>query len=362
MAGERGSGSEGMKHVSRAERRSTHTEQHRTPEAAQKIVQRETQRVAQEAEDLQEIEEIQADLGISAPERRSTSGRVHESVRHETSASMSGMDNKAGATPFGSREAISKFGESARKGGQDVVDPYAKSEKKSWWSRAKESLMGPSAETVKQMREEAEALPDVHAPEYVRQDKQGVRETTRHETSAGMQGVENKAGATPFGSREAISKLGEKMRATQALEGAEQAGPKTEAEWWNQSGVEQLAGAWKALNKEMGDAHAAETSLLSFGVPKKILEKYKTPEDLQQFVEKPGFWSNINGDAAATRDGLNKLVEEMTVARKDSAAMKSLAQKSRGAGFPSIGKLPGGERGPSKTEETEEPAEIKKAA
>ncbi len=341
--------------VSRAERRAAHAEAYRKPEVAKKMAERTILEAEQLKQDAEAQKQVEASLGMPMhrPERNAPAGSYTTTGE---SASVPGMEaKKLGAAMQASRE----------RGAEDVSDPYAKTEQKSWWARAKESLFGPSAETVRQMQEESEVLPDVHAPEYVRQSKAGVRETVRHEVSVDTAAGTSQytEGSTPFGSRAEIKARGEKMRASQALEDAEKmAAGKTESEWWNESGVEQLTGAWNALNKEMGDAHAAETALLSFGAPKNILEKYQTPADLHQFTQKPGFWARMNGDASATTDALNKLIEEMTVARKDSAAMKSLAQKSRGVGVPSIGKLPGAEHHPEQTRESEEEPEIKKAA
>lgn len=104
--------------------------------------------------------------------------------------------------------------------------------------------------------------------------------------------------------------------------------PRTETEWWNQEGVEQFTGAWNAVNREMGSG-AAEASLRSFGVPKGILQKYQTPQALYQFVENPGFRARYNGNAAATREAINKLIEEASVTRAGSVAESSLAQQGR---------------------------------
>ena len=101
----------------------------------------------------------------------------------------------------------------------------------------------------------------------------------------------------------------------------------TESGWWNKAGVEKLSGAWQAWDKSAGPG-ATEASLLTMGVPKGILRKYNTPQALYQFTENPGFWASLNGDAAATREALNRFVEEAYNTRVISSPTESLAKKS----------------------------------
>ena len=104
--------------------------------------------------------------------------------------------------------------------------------------------------------------------------------------------------------------------------------PRSETEWWHQTGANQFYGAWDAMNQEMGPG-ATESTLISFGVPKAILDKFQTPQALYQFVENPGFWAKINGDAYATREAINKLIEEVNITRQGSVANDTLAQQGR---------------------------------
>ncbi|MCX6715255.1 MAG: hypothetical protein NTX72_05600 [Candidatus Uhrbacteria bacterium] len=101
-----------------------------------------------------------------------------------------------------------------------------------------------------------------------------------------------------------------------------------ESEWWNQSGADQLSGAWAALDKSMGP-DASKHSLLTMGVPKGILKKYPTAQALYKFIENPGVWARINGDAAATREALNRFVEEANNTRIHNTSDVSLAKKSQ---------------------------------
>lgn len=110
-------------------------------------------------------------------------------------------------------------------------------------------------------------------------------------------------------------------------ESRQEQAPNPESEWWNQTGVDQLSGAWAALDKSMGP-DASKHSLLTMGVPKGILKKYPTPQALYKFVENPGVWARINGDAAATREALNRFVEEANNSRIIYSPVESLAKQS----------------------------------
>lgn len=99
-------------------------------------------------------------------------------------------------------------------------------------------------------------------------------------------------------------------------------------EWWNKSGVEQLSGAWASLDKSMGDG-ASEASLITMGVPKSILKKYPTPEALHKFLENPGIWARINGDASETRKALNHFVEAQNNKRIINSPAETLASRSQ---------------------------------
>lgn len=174
-----------------------------------------------------------------------------------------------------------------------------------------------------------------------------VRESERHTGgSANTAGVES----TPFSSRAEINARGDAMRETQKLEDAANKGVKTESEWWNQSGADQLAAAMTAMNEEMQTPDAVKSFLLSKEVPKRIVEKYKTPEDLLQFVKEPGFWATLTGADKTTKDALTELVTTMN-SKATKAGSNSLAGQSRGEGFASIGKLPGAEKAKSTSQE-----------
>jgi hypothetical protein len=67
-----------------------------------------------------------------------TKGSIHETRRAVTRTTTSGTENSTSSTPFGSRDDIKKLGDSLKKEGGVVVDPYANAEKKSAWASFKD--------------------------------------------------------------------------------------------------------------------------------------------------------------------------------------------------------------------------------
>lgn len=98
------------------------------------------------------------------------------------------------------------------------------------------------------------------------------------------------------------------------------------SEWRNKTGVDQLSDAWAAYDKSIGP-DASRLSLMAMGVPKGVLKKYPTPQALWKFVENPGFWANIKGDAKLTRDALTRFVEEANNTRIHNTSTESLGRQ-----------------------------------
>jgi hypothetical protein len=103
--------------------------------------------------------------------------------------------------------------------------------------------------------------------------------------------------------------------------------PESEERYFGKGQVELLNNVWNSY----GSPDAARSSLLSFGVPKNILEKYPSPEQLWMFLEKPSFWARINGDAASTREALNNFVESAHNEPSNEAVRNALVNKDRSA-------------------------------
>ncbi len=115
--------------------------------------------------------------------------------------------------------------------------------------------------------------------------------------------AERQAASRPFSDTAVLPRVGRETVRMDALQ--EKA---VEQSWIQKAGQEQFLGAWNTITGEMG-VDAAQSTLLSLGVPKNILQKHKTPQDLFAFNENPGLWAKINGDAKATREALNRFIE-----------------------------------------------------
>lgn len=123
--------------------------------------------------------------------------------------------------------------------------------------------------------------------------------------------------------------LGDKMRETQALDGAR--GMETLTESANRLAEEGLTDAWKDLAVELNSVDAVKKELVSSGVPEGIVKKYKTPAELSKFINEPGMWARINGDASATKKGLEKfvqMVQERKAAKKAETAVPDQLKKA----------------------------------
>jgi hypothetical protein len=123
--------------------------------------------------------------------------------------------------------------------------------------------------------------------------------------------------------------LGDKMRETQALDGAR--GMETLTESANPLAEEGLTDAWKDLAVELNSVDAVKKELVSSGVPEGIVKKYKTPAELSKFINEPGMWARINGDASATKKGLEKfvqMVQERKAAKKAETAAPDQLKKA----------------------------------
>lgn len=106
-----------------------------------------------------------------------------------------------------------------QEGGSDV-QPLPAEAKPSMWGKIKNFFKSDAQkereQILSQPYENVAVRPRNAAEEAL--SKQDMHGTVRSETRASMSGMENKASSTPLGSRKEIATLGEKMRATQALE------------------------------------------------------------------------------------------------------------------------------------------------
>lgn len=219
MAGEKMSHSESQKPISRAERRSAHAEAARPADVAKKIAEREARQEAQKAEDTKKI------------------SALRDMVSHKGGSDLTSSTE---ARPLGSRKDISKLSiameASHKSGAKDIVHSM---EKKSFWSRAKESLFGPSAETIAQLKAELESLPDATARESSQTSRttseKGLRDTTR---STGGSSLTSSVESSPLGGRKEIGNLGTAMEASRksgAKDIVDKDAFRDQKSWWSRA-------------------------------------------------------------------------------------------------------------------------------
>lgn len=64
----------------------------------------------------------------------------------------------------------------------------------------------------------------------------------------------------------------------------------------------------RSVIDSLGGEQNALSILEGAGVPKSILDKYKTLDGIIAFIEKPGFWSKLNGSFDKTEIAINKII------------------------------------------------------